>query len=492
VAQPSEVLIGLDVGTSVEAVAFAPDGHQIGRVAAPVGSHETSAAGAIEQDVVGPWPAVAAALRQLAQAVPHLSSRTAALAITGSAAGTCLVDDDGDLVAAAWPPHEPHAEQATARWRRDGRAAAIREITGHAPDSRLHGAALAALAEHCPEALDRAASAFTAKDCVYFLCTGERATDAAAAASAFGDWRTGGYDPHVLDLLGLRDAAHLLPEIIDGMKYHGELTRPAAAATGLVAGTPVVLAPVDTVAIALALGLTGHDAEIGGTVLGTSHAHMRAFGDPTAAESAAGRVAIMPLPRPGRWLGLVQQSGTANVDWLIGMAEQLLVDAGLIGLARGELRATLERRAAEAAAEALRYRPFESESNGAGFDGLSSTTTFHDLLRAIHLGLGGIARDCYATLGLQPAEVRVADTGGAGPLACEALARCIGAPMRMSQCDAPGASGAALVAAVSLGHYRDLVAGCAEWVEARLSDLSALELARNADATLSNAVSAPA
>ena len=156
------------------------------------------------------------------------------------------------------------------------------------------------------------------------------------------------------------------------------------------------------------------------------------------------------------------------------------------------MRATLERRAAEAAAEALRYRPFESESNGAGFDGLSSTTTFHDLLRAIHLGLGGIARDCYATLGLQPAEVRVADTGGAGPLACEALARCIGAPMRMSQCDAPGASGAALVAAVSLGHYRDLVAGCAEWVEARLSDLSALELARNADATLSNAVSAPA
>ena len=242
--------------------------------------------------------------------------------------------------------------------------ALIRAITGSPVDAALQSAGLAWLAEQRAEALDRAASAFTAKDCVYFWCTGERATDAAAAAAAFGDWRTGAYDARVIELLGLRNGAHLLPEIIDGTRDHGELKAAAAAALGLIAGTPVVLAPVDTVAVALALGLGGRDEKIGGSVLGSSYAHMRVFGDAAAAERAAGDVAIMPLPLPGHWLGVARHGGMANVDWLIGMAEQLVVDAGLIGLARGDLRATLERGAAEAAAAAPRYRPFAGDADG--------------------------------------------------------------------------------------------------------------------------------
>jgi erythritol kinase (D-erythritol 1-phosphate-forming) len=491
VAQPSDILIGLDIGTaSVEAVAFAPDGHQIACAAAPAGSQD-ALAGGIEQGVAGIWRAAAAALRQLAAGVPELASRTAALAITGSAGGTCLVDEDGDLVATELL-NELRPEQVIARRREDGRVSAIRAITGHAMDATLHSAELAALAEHRPEALDRAASAFTAKDCIYFLCTGERATDAGAATSAFGDWRTGAYDARVLDLLGLRDAAHLLPEIVDGASCHDELTTSAAAASGLVAGTPVVLAPVDTIASALALGLAGHDADIGGTVLGTSHAHLRAFSDLAAAQPVAGRAAIMPLPLPGRWLGLVRQSGTVNADWLIGMAEQLLVDAGLIGLARGDLRATLELRAAEAAAQALRYRPFAEANGQAAFEGLSRSTTFHDLLRAIHHGVGIAARDSYAALGLQPREVRITDTGAAGPLAREALAACLRAPLRINGCAAPAASGAALVAAVSLRHYRDVVAACAEWVEPRLSDPLPVEHTASSNSALGSTAPAPA
>jgi erythritol kinase (D-erythritol 1-phosphate-forming) len=492
VAQPSDVLIGLDVGaTRVDAAAFASDGHQLARVAAPGGSQGAIAGVGIEPEVGETWRAATAALRQLGQAVPQLAARTAALAITGGAGGTCLIDDDGDAVAPAWLPHDPRAEQVVRRWRRDGSARRIREVTGSPVDASLQSAGLVWLAEHRSEALDRAASAFTAKDCVYFLCTGERATDAAAAAAAFGDWRTGGYEARVIELLGLRRAAHLLPEIIDGTGRHSELTTAAAAATGLIAGTPVVLAPVGTIAIALALGLGGRDADIGGTVLGTTYAHMRVCGDQATAASLTGEAAILPLPLPGRWLGLARQSGTANVDWLIGMAEQLLVDAGLIGLARGELRAMLERRAAEAAPASPRYRPFAGTASAhAALEGLSSDTTFHDLLRAIYQGLGLAARDCYAALGLQPTEVRAVDAGGAGPLAHEALAACLGAPLRTRACEAPAAAGAALVAAVSLGHYRDVVDGFAEWVEPRL--LEAQTAARKLDAGLPLSSTAPA
>ena len=493
-AQPSEILIGLDVGTaSVEAVAVAAHGDQLARAAAPGGSHEAIAGGAIEQDVAETWRAAAAALRQLGQAVPHLASRTAALAITGGAGGTCLIDDDGDPVAPAWLAHDPRIEQLVTRWRQDGRARQIRAITGSTVDASLGSAELAWLAEHRPEVLHRAATALTTKDCVYLFCSGERATDPATAAAAFGDWRTGAYDARVLALLALQGAAHLLPEIVDGTSDHGELTAAAAAATGLAAGTPVVLAPVDTIAVALALGLDGCDPAIGGSMLGTTYAHMRAYGDLGTAEAVAGRVAVMPLPLSGRWLGLVRQSGAANVDWLIGVAEQVLVDAGLIGLPRSELRAVLERRAAEAAPPTLRYRPFAAEPGvPAAFEGVSSGTTFYDLLRAVHQGLGCAARDGHAALGSPPTEVRVTDTGAAGPLAREALAACLGAPLRTIGSAAPAAVGAALVGAVSLGHYRDVSEGIAEWVEPRLSATEAAQSEPDSRPALSGAASGSA
>jgi erythritol kinase len=205
VALPSDLLIGLDVGpSSIEAAAFALDGQELARAAAAVTSQGALAGGCVEQDVGEIWRAAAAALRQLGQVVPHLAARTAALAITGGAGGAWLIDDDGDPVAPALLPHDQRAESLIARWRQDGTAREIRQITGSPLDPSRQSATLAWLAAHRSEMLDRAASAFTAKDCVYFFCTGERATDAAAAAGAFGDWRTGAYDARVLELLGLQ------------------------------------------------------------------------------------------------------------------------------------------------------------------------------------------------------------------------------------------------------------------------------------------------
>jgi hypothetical protein len=49
----------------------------------------------------------------------------------------------------------------------------------------------------------------------------------------------------------------------------------------------------------------------------------------------------------------------------------------------------------------------------------------------------------------------------------------------MIDCQSPAASGAALVAAVCLGHYPDLADGFAEWVEPRLSQISAIGQAQD-------------
>jgi erythritol kinase len=470
VPQQSAVLIGLHVGTaSIEAVAFAPDGHELAPAVVTLPCRE-SGTGVVEQEASETWRATALALHRLAQAVPHLQARTAALAITGASDGTWLIDEDGDPVGAAWLAQDRRAEPVVARWRQSGVAARVQEISGRPLDPSLRSAQLAWLARHQPEMLEGAVTAFAAKDCLYFFCTGERATDAATASTAFGDWRTGAYDSQVLDLLDLPQVARLLPEIVDGVRHHGALTAAAAAATGLLAGTPVVLAPVDTVATALALGLAGQDPALGGTALGATNLHMRACAEQALAATMAGRAAVLPFAPAGGWLGVLEQSGLTNVHWLIAAAEQLLLDAGLIGLPHGELCALLERRAAEAAPGGVSYRPYAGE-DGAAFCGLSSRTTFYDLLRAIYEGLADAARDGYATLGFRPRQVRVNAGALSRPLAHACLAGCLDAPVFTTGHETPAPAGAALVAAVALGHYRDVIAGQREWVEPRLREV---------------------
>jgi hypothetical protein len=62
--------------------------------------------------------------------------------------------------------------------------------------------------------------------------------------------------------------------------------------------------------------------------------------------------------------------------------------------------------------------------------------------------------------------------------------------LRLIDTSAPAAAGAALVAAVSLGHYRDLADGSAHWVEPRLSQVRAV--GRDLDSSCVLASPAPA
>jgi erythritol kinase (D-erythritol 1-phosphate-forming) len=349
------------------------------------------------------------------------------------------------------------------RWRDAGIAREVAEITGCPIDPSAQSAQLAWLAKCRPAALDRAASVFCGKDWLYFCCTGERASDATAALGAFGNLATGAYDQGVLGRLGLQEAARLLPEIVDGTRQHGALGAAAAAATGLMPGTPVVLGPVASVAASLAAGLGGAPG-LGCSIIGARSLHLRSCRDLPDPRASSEGIAVMRFA--GMWFGLVAHPATIDPDWLIGLAEQLLADAGLIGVPRGELIALFEQKAATATPGALRCRPVALGTVGAAWDlsGLSAATTLYDLLRASHEAGGFGARACYAALGQPPLEVRLMEEDAGSPLAREILAACLDLPVRQLRWAAPAAAGAALTAAVGLGLYGDLSAAAADWV----------------------------
>jgi erythritol kinase (D-erythritol 1-phosphate-forming) len=93
------LLIGIDAGTSViKAVAFTPDGKQVGAAALP-NHYDMLPDGGAEQDMANTWADTARVLRMLGGQVQGLPSRALALAVTGQGDGTWLIDKNYEPVA---------------------------------------------------------------------------------------------------------------------------------------------------------------------------------------------------------------------------------------------------------------------------------------------------------------------------------------------------------------------------------------------------------
>jgi erythritol kinase len=483
----TELIIGLDAGTSViKAVAFTLDGKEAGSAGVP-NKVDYVADGGAEQDVRRTWADAAKALRLLADEVPGLAARTAALAITGQGDGTWLIDRVGEPVAPAWLWLDGRAAAIIERWRSSDIGPRLQEITGTAINPSIQTGQIAWLKQHRPDVIARAASALHCKDWLYFKATGELATDPAEGVFTYGNYRTCAYDDAVLDLLDLRDIAHLRPEIVDGSRHHAPLTDAAAGAIGLLAGTPVVLGPLDVVATTLGAGGYEPGRSIGISILGSTGMHVRLFHDVADVVISNQQVGyVMPFPVPGTFGGFQSHmAATLNIDWLVGLACRFAADAGQANVDARKTLARLDRQAGAACPGGLLFHPFISENGERGpfvdpkaraqLLGLSTRTGPGDLMRALYEGMAFAGRDCYRALDHQPEEIRLAGGAANSALCRKILASAVGAPVRIVNRPEAGAAGAALMAAVALGRYAAIADGLPDWVTPYLGDLEPVE-----------------
>ncbi len=472
------VLIGLDAGTSViKAVAFDPDGNQLGS-ASRDNKIACVAGGGVEQDMEQTWATTASVLRDLAAEVPSLRDSLAALAITGQGDGTWLVDAAGDPVAPAWLWLDGRAGSIVRELRENGIGEQVYRHTGTGLNPSNQSGQLLWLKQNRPELLNRAATAFHCKDWLYFKCCGERATDPSEGVFTFGDFRIRSYSSEVLELLGLGECRRLLPELVDGTAHAADLTPQAAADTGLPAGTPVVLAPVDILCTGLGGGMYEPERNVGFSIIGSTGIHMRAYHalDEIELRDQAGYV--MPFVAPGTWAGMMSNmAATLNIDWMLDMATELLDRFGQSPERRALLE-TLDDSASRAAPGKVLFHPFIFESGERGpfvnpqaraqFLGLTTHAGFADLMRGVYESLGLAARDCYEGLGHSPEEVRVGGGAMRSATIRQILASALGVPLRLVEQEEAGAAGAAMVACLALGHDPDVASVCRRWVTPKL------------------------
>lgn len=487
-----DVLIGIDAGTSViKAVGFDLAGRQLGAASVPNRYH-TGLHGAATQSLTQTWDDCAAAIRALGDHIPELAQRTAALSVTGQGDGTWLVGSDGP-VADAWLWLDARAAPTVARLAGGSQNRTRFETTGTGLNTCQQGTQMAHMDAHCPDLLDRAQVALHCKDWLYLNLTGIRATDPSEASFTFGNFRTRRYDDAVIDALGLTDRRHLLPDIIDGTQITHPLTADAARQTGLLQGTPVCLGYVDMVMTALGAGVFGGAGDVACSTVGSTGVHLRAVGADHVHLNNQGTGYVICLPIPGVVTQVqTNMAATLNLDWALGLAAGLLADFGQ-KISHRDLVGRLDGWLAQARPGQILYHPYISDAGErgpfvdadarAGFAGLSAGHRYPDLLRAVAEGLGMAMRDCYASMGPLPSELRL--TGGAArsPALRAILAACLNAPVRVSDRDEAGAAGAAMMAAVAIGAYRDMDACIAEWVTPllRASEMPDPELAATYD-----------
>ncbi|MER9205170.1 FGGY-family carbohydrate kinase [Mesorhizobium sp. M0771] len=481
-----DLLIGIDAGTSViKSVAFDLSGRQLA-MASMTNSFVTLEGGGAEQDLDQTWRDMALTVRELATKVPDLARRTAAIAITGQGDGTWLIDGDGLPVGRAWLWLDARAGHLVDEMRGDPRDRARFEITGTGLNACQQGAQLSWLKKNSPEILERAATAFHCKDWLYFKMTGERATDPSEGTFTFGDFRARSYSDEVLDILDLTSHRRLLPPMLEGTTDHHPLSASAAGETGLLAGTPVVLGYVDMVSTALGAGLYDPSGNVGCTVIGSTGIHTRLARTPDDVvlnDNASGYTIAMPVP--GAYAQLQSNmAATLNIDWLLGLARDVLTASGAKP-SRDELLKALDVWVEGSEPGSLVYQPYISLAGErgpfvdpdarAGFIGLSVKHGFGDLARAVLEGLAFAARDCYQAMGSMPSEIRLSGGAARSPSLRRIIAAATRAQVRTSSRQEAGAAGAAMMAAVGLGFYRSMDDCCAEWVTPLLGECDAYD-----------------
>jgi xylulokinase len=316
------MLLAHDLGTTGDkASLYDEHGHLVASVTTTYAT-DYGAGGTAEQDAHEWWRAVGDATRALLDQAAIGAADVDVVAFSGMMMGALLVDDHGEPVRPAiiWADTRSQAE-CDLLVERVGMQRAY-SITGHRLNPTYSLTKVMWVRAHEPEAFARTRAVVQAKDFVAYKLTGRLATDPSDASStnAF-DQATGSWSPDLLAAAELD--ASLFPEVVPSTTTLGGVTSEAAAATGLLAGTPVVIGGGDGPCAATGAGVvtagSGAYAYLGSSSW-VSLADAAPLHDPQMRTMTFNHVA------PGMFVPTAtMQAGGASLEWiaevLAGQAE---------------------------------------------------------------------------------------------------------------------------------------------------------------------------
>ncbi len=466
------LLLGIDVGTTgTKAALFTLDGslQAVGQSEYGI-RHERP--GWAEQDPEDWWQAVCIATRQALSQVPEGPKRVAGIAVSSQATTLLPLNRADQPLRPAMIWMDRRAEAETVKLRELLGESIIEEVTGNRPDPFYIAPKLLWFRTHEPDQFGQANLFVQANGYISYRLTNEHAMDNAhAGLLQLCDWQTMGWSTELCEACAVEPSQ--FPPIRPAHHVQGEITSDAAQATGLVAGTPVMVGTVDSAAAAMEAGVV--DPGVAAEMTGTSTV-LIIPSDGSVTEPA---FIAMPhaVPRIHLLLGAMAASG-ASLRWYrdqFGVAE--LNSSAQLGLDAYDLL-TVQAAQVAPGSNGVIFLPYMMgerspiwHTNARGvFFGLSLATPRAALIRAILEGTAfalqhnvEIARQAGVTLN----EIRSVGGGTRSSLWNQIKADVLGLPILLPQVSVGAPFGGAVLVGMGLGLYPDVGRALREMVQLR-------------------------
>ena len=413
--------------------------------------------GKAEQDADDWWRAVRSATRDLLARTSVPPAAIEAVSFSGQMMGAVLLDRGGAPVRPAiiWADTRS-VDQTAVLLDRVGMERGY-AITGHRLNPTYSLSKIMWVRDHEPEAFARTQRLALAKDYIAYRLTGTLATDPSDASSTNAyDQGAGCWSAELISAADLTPS--LFPEIVASTTVVGRVHRRAAAETGLVEGTPVVMGGGDGPMGALGAGILGPESGAYAYLGSSSWVSVAAdapLHDPQMRSMTFNHVL------PNRYVPTAtMQAGGASLEWIV----QTLAPDGDAERYDRLLAAAADCTASEDGLYFLPYllgerSPYWNPAARAVFAGLGRHHGPAHLTRAV---IEGVAFNLYS--GLQAfaengTSIEAVDAiGGAAnsALALQVFADVWGVDVtRRSLVDEATALGAAIVGGVGVGLFDD-------------------------------------
>lgn len=468
------LLLGLDIGTSsCKAALFHTDG--------TVAASETAAyhtlyprPGWAEQNPQQWWEALCGALRKLMERSGTDPARIAGIGATGQSWSAIPVSKDGAVLCGTpiWMDTRAAAECEALRQRIGEQA--IFDCSGNPLQPSYTLPKILWYKKHLPEVYENADKILQSNSFITYRLTGEMTQD---LSQGYGlqcfDIRKGQWNTALCREMGIRES--LLPDVVPCHRIIGTVTKEAALQTGLLPGIPVVAGGLDAACGTLGAGVIrdGETQEQGGQAGGMSICMERCHADP--------RLILSHHVVPGRWL---LQGGTVGgggvMRWFeteLGEAERQTA-AGNGGSSLKEIDRLAQR--VPPGSEGLVFLPYMAGERSPIWNpaakgvyyGLDFSKTRGHMARAAMEGVAYSLRHNLAAAREAGAKVnRLRAMGGAAGsrLWTQIKSDVTGLPIDVPVSGTATTLGAAILAGVAAGVYRDFPEAVARTVRVQRS-----------------------
>lgn len=450
--------LGIDVSTTATKALLIDSAGTVVAVAAAEYAFETPRPLWSEQHPHLWWDGARKSIQAVMQEAGVDGEQIRGVGLTGQMHGLVLLDEAGAVLRPSilWNDQRTQA-QCDEIHRRIGRDRFI-QITGNVALTGFTAPKILWVKEHEPEVYARAAHVLLPKDFVRYQLTGAFAMDKAdGAGTVLMDLKHRDWSEEVLAELEIPRA--WMPPLFEGPQITGTITREAAAATGLQAGTPVMAGGGDQAAQAVGVGAVREG--VVALTLGTSGVVFAttsgAFVEPE------GRLHAFCHSVPGRWhLMGVMLSAAGSLRWYR--------DTFAAGTSYGDLLAPAAN--IPAGADGLLFLPYLTGERTPHPDPLARAafvglTVRHGMAHCTRSVLEGVAfglKDSFELMksaGLAKIEqVRVSGGGARSLLWRQILADVFDSELVTVNTTEGAAYGAALLAGVGAGHWSDVESAC--------------------------------